>query len=594
MSRMRTLWADTEFLKATHNMQPQGAAVVAPGDSSQAPAGPASTTGAAAADDAAAEATEPLVAKTDPVAAAIAQGHGDVAMAGPTTQRGIPAPRPPGPGDTIPDARPPTTQPGMPATRPPATPGSTTQPGMPATRPPARPSSTTQPGNPPPPPRPPATPPPAASPPGQTVPKGVDINEAFEVMASADNWLVVEAGDHASYERFWEEAGGKPPAPKLAFRWGKKGRIRIDLQKLNESQTKRFVELDKARDPNSYPEDGGGEGGGPGDGGGSKGAGAKESPEALENRANAYPAKAETYKQKVDAFAKTEPAMKAEQAAAERAALQAEQKALAQEGEALSQSLPKGSATAAKVMGALTLVLGTAYILQGTSATDVLKRTGEVEVNLGEAALFNLIAKSNVVTGFAVALLQLSSDQGSPSQAQREKQWQLQREQNILEATANFLHEQYPDKWPAWGGTPVIVDQKLWDAALAAMRKYVWQKEQEAFAAQLNAKKIHAHNLGVQDGMAGERNQKDDAVPESQSAAGVPYELEINTAYETGFKEGAAVAEKAKNRARDAGAADRKAGKGPQQLPAIENSAEFEFMNQRLLKAYFEGYGTDN
>jgi hypothetical protein len=378
---------------------------------------------------------------------------------------------------------------------------------------------------------------------------------------------------------------------------------------------------------------GGGDGKGGGGGADGGGEGSTRGAQAMQDEAAKFQAKAQQAKAEVDAFAKTQPSAETAKKIGEaKTASLAEQKGLAQEGEALAEKMfTAGGAELQKAFGAsngkqmleiarkgppprgvggplvgAVMTLATAYyvvesigyVLEADTKLEKLNRAIEVGANFAgsaaEMALLEAVLGSAPLALVAVGLDGDGAGRPTPEQeaAQRAAEAASKDRKRLEMTVAEYLQEQFPGSVEVVEGDIKIHNRTLWDETMKQVVVMAQQHQVAANAAAKAAKMKHAHNLGVQDGLAGERNQKDDAVPQARTGAGVPYELELNTAYESGYKEGDALAEKAKQRARAAGAADRKAGKAAL-ADTVTHYPEWEFMNQRLTFAYMNGYASN-
>jgi len=367
---------------------------------------------------------------------------------------------------------------------------------------------------------------------------------------------------------------------------------------------------------NKAPGDGGkgqGEGGKPGE----QEAGVTKSAQDLANKVDAYDAAVKKIQQRREDLEKrlkdleakknqgkgnqTDSKKEEEQLSKESDALEKASEAKVSEGQALTKelnSLPEGTSktkllegAANKLLDAIGIVESIAYILQAGSATEVLKRTAEVEVNLAEGALILAVTKSNLVTLIVSTLIQLPDDQGAGvHQRQAEAMRKAEEEQRILQFTAEYLQKVHPGAVEWNGNAPVIHDQKLWDATLARVRKVVAQKKQEAYAASMEKWKYHVHMLGLEDGMAGERTHEDEALFNEHGGDAAFKEMQkvIEAAYDTGFTEGEIKIKPLLQRAHDWGAEDRMAGN--RKARREEAAGWSESASARLVEAYDEGY----
>ena len=269
--------------------------------------------------------------------------------------------------------------------------------------------------------------------------------------------------------------------------------------------------------------------------------------------------------------------------------MEAKAQGMKTEGEALARKgreIPEGGADG-KFIGSKLGELGTIILLvndiigifQAGSTVDILKQTAKVEAGLLQVAVFQTVFKafceSDPILFVAVSVVGWSgersptADEARFEEEGRQQQQHAQEEAALRKATAATLEKTNPGSVTWLEDHYQINDQKLFDRALVLAREQWAQIKIEAAVAKLKQQKIHAHYLGVEDGLTGERTQKDDAVPKASTLAGVPGEMEINTAYESGFKEEAAM-ERAEKRAHDLGAKDRGDGK-----PAQPGAREF-------------------
>jgi len=363
-------------------------------------------------------------------------------------------------------------------------------------------------------------PPPPPAPPAQHPPNGdadpvfrfppkpgdgevVPIERVFEEM-SRKAGQVLESGSHAWHRKLWQEQLGKHGEPPVAFKYG--GKIRVDIDQLTPKQLELFIKLDQAHSAANAARSGGK--GGDGGGENAKGAGPEEAHQ-LANKVNAYDAKVKKLQEKFDGLQKEQAsAGPSKQLAAERAKLDAEQKALLEEGETLSMEMTavagqelqaafktanpkellsiarKGLPVRAAVgaMAGIAVTLATAYlvaldiryILDADNALEALERAGQVgaglAVNAAEIGLFQLVTKSNPVTGILSVVVGMCGDQGVACEAQEaearaEAEAKQQREQTRKEhkAIGDFLAKHVPGSVMWVEDQYVILNQKVWD-----------------------------------------------------------------------------------------------------------------------------------
>jgi hypothetical protein len=247
------------------------------------------------------------------------------------------------------------------------------------------------------------------------------------------------------------------------------------------------------------------------------------------------------------------------------------------------------------------------YILDADNALEGLERAGQVgaglAVNAAEIGLFQLVTKSNPVTGMLSVIAGLCGDSGGACEAQEaaaraEAEAKQEREQTRKEhkAIGDFLAKHVPGSVMWVGDHYEILNQKVWDETV----KKIDQMQRQYRADRKAAVHERAHDQGMQDArIMGRFVHNDELKDWPEVKENLVLEEELFEDYKKGFNERNKKREALMNRATNLGYQDAKIGtkahhddifKWPEVNQLIQDGAHPVFLYQELGASYNDAF----